>query len=68
MDPDKVMLRNAHTGRNITPPWDAMSPPADVAAFASDGSGVTIPDLRPYVKLEAPDGRPGLEIGIKGTF
>ena len=68
MEPDEVILRNAHSGRDITPPWDAMSPLADVAAFASDGSSITIPDPHPYVKLETPDGRPGIEVGIKGTF
>ena len=68
MDPDEIMLRNAHGGRDIELPWDALSSLVDVAAFASDGSSITLPDLRPYVKLETPDGRPGLEIGIKGTF
>lgn len=27
-----------------------------------------IPNPRPYVKFEAPDGKPGIEIGIKWTF
>lgn len=67
MEPDDIMLRNTYGERGITPPWDALSPLADVAAFASDGSGITI-DPHPYVKLEAPDGRPGIEVGIRGTF
>ena len=83
MEPDEIMLMNAHSGRDITPPWDArrvwplVDSPVIVdydyalehgAAFASDGSGVTIPDPHPYVKLETPDGRPGIEVGIRGTF
>ena len=27
-----------------------------------------LPDPCPYVKLRTPDGRPGIEIGINGTF
>ena len=27
-----------------------------------------LPDLCPYISLECPDGRRGIEIGLKGTF
>lgn len=27
-----------------------------------------LPDLRPYISLECPDGRRGIEVGLKGTF
>ena len=26
------------------------------------------PDLHPYISLECPDGRRGIEVGLKGTF
>ena len=29
---------------------------------------IKLPDLRPYVSLECPDGRRGIEVGLKGTF
>ena len=29
---------------------------------------VRLPDLRPYISLECPDGRRGIEVGLKGTF
>ena len=29
---------------------------------------VKLPDLRPYISLECPDGRRGIEVGLKGTF
>lgn len=27
-----------------------------------------LPDLCPYISLECPDGRRGIEVGLKGTF
>ena len=29
---------------------------------------VRLPDLRPYISLECPDGRRGIDVGLKGTF
>ena len=29
---------------------------------------IRLPDLRPYISLECPDGRRGIEVGLKGTF
>ena len=29
---------------------------------------IKLPDLRPYVSLKCPDGRRGIEVGLKGTF
>ena len=29
---------------------------------------IKLPDPRPYVSLECPDGRRGIEVGLKGTF
>ena len=29
---------------------------------------IKLPDLRPYVSLECPDERRGIEVGLKGTF
>lgn len=29
---------------------------------------IRLPDLHPYISLECPDGRRGIEVGIKGTF
>lgn len=29
---------------------------------------IKLPDLRPYVSLKCPDGRRGIEFGLKGTF
>ena len=29
---------------------------------------IRLPDLRPYISLECPDGRHGIEVGLKGTF
>ena len=29
---------------------------------------IKLPDLRPYISLECPDGRRGIEVGLKGTF
>ena len=31
-------------------------------------SGFVLPNPCPYVSFRAPDGRPGIEIGFKGTF
>lgn len=40
----------------------------EIAAFGTGGCRVPMPDPCPYMKFEAPDGRPGVEIGVKGTF
>ena len=29
---------------------------------------IRLPDLHPYISLECPDGRRGIEVGLKGTF
>ena len=29
---------------------------------------VRLPGLHPYISLECPDGRRGIEVGLKGTF
>lgn len=29
---------------------------------------IRLPDLHPYISLECPDGRHGIEVGLKGTF
>ena len=29
---------------------------------------IRLPDLCPYISLECPDGRRGVEVGLKGTF
>ena len=29
---------------------------------------IRFPDLHPYISLECPDGRRGIEVGLKGTF
>ena len=29
---------------------------------------IRLPDLCPYISLECPDGRRGIEVGLKGTF
>ena len=29
---------------------------------------IRLPDLHPYISLECPDGRRGVEVGLKGTF
>lgn len=29
---------------------------------------IRLPGLHPYISLECPDGRRGIEVGLKGTF
>ena len=74
MSPDEVMLKNAHSGKDITPVWDAMTrplTPEEQAAFGRQPSMFRLPDPCPFISIGAPrTGRKGIEItiGIKGTF
>lgn len=41
----------------------------DLAALLKKGKfEIRLPDLHPYISLECPDGRRGIEVGLKGTF
>lgn len=73
MSPDEVMLKNAHSGKDIMPVWDAMTrplTPEEQAAFGRQPSMFRLPDPCPFVKLGPGRRGHGVEItiGIKGTF
>lgn len=73
MTPDEVMLRNARSGKDITPPWDAMHrppTPEELAAFGRQPSGTSLPNPRPFVKVGPGRKGRGVEVvvGIKGEF
>lgn len=41
----------------------------DLTALLKKGKfEIRLPDLLPYISLECPDGRRGIEVGLKGTF
>lgn len=68
--PDEVMLRNAHSGKDITPPWDATFrplTPEEQAAFGRE-KGLRIPDPRPFVRLNDLGDEVAVEVGVEGTF
>ena len=75
MNPDEVILRNARSGKDITPVWDAMAKPLtadEQAAFGRRPSQLSsLPDPRLFISVGAPkSGQKGIEItvGLKGTF
>ena len=73
MSPDEVMLKNARSGKDIAPVWDAMTrplTPEEQAAFGRQPSMFRLPDPCPFVKLGPGWRGHGVEItiGIKGTF
>ena len=76
MNPDEVMLRNARSGKDITPVWDMMAKPLTAEeraeVFSHRPSPLPrLPDPQPFISVDAPkSGRKGIEvtIGLKGTF
>ena len=74
MSPDEVMLKNARSGKDITPVWDAMTrplTPEEQAAFGRRPSPLfRLPDPCPFAKFGPGRRGRGVEItiGIKGTF
>ena len=70
MNPDEVMLRDARSGKDTTPPWDAMTrplTPEEQAAFGKK-EGLRIPDPRPFVRLNDLGDEVAVEVGVEGTF
>lgn len=65
-DADDIMLRNPAKGRGRKRRYRLSD--EEAAAFGSDGRAIRLPRVLPYVKFEAPDGRPGVEIGVTGDF
>jgi hypothetical protein len=71
VNPDEVMLRNARSGKDITPVWDAMTrplTPEEQAAFGKRDDGPRIPDPRPFVRLNDLGDEVAVEVGVEGTF
>lgn len=73
MNPDEVILRNARSGKDITPVWGPMTrplTPEEQAALGRQPSKFRLPDPRPFVKLGPGRRGHGFEItvGVKGTF
>jgi len=68
--PDEVMLRNARSGKDITPVWDAMAKPLTPEEQAAFGpaDGAQVPDPRPFVRFVEMGRKTAVEIGIEGTF
>ncbi len=64
-DADDIMLRDPAKGRRK---GRYRLSDEEAAAFGSDGKAIRLPRVLPYVKFEAPDGRPGVEIGMTGDF
>lgn len=68
---DEVMLRNARSGKDITPPWMPQPRPFSPEELAAFGPAprFTLPDPRPYVQVkETKKGKYAIEAGLKGTF
>ena len=75
MNPDEVMLRNARSGKDITPVWDMMAKPLTAEeraeVFSHRSSPPRLPDPHLFISVGAPkSGRKGVEVtvGLKGTF
>lgn len=75
MNPDEVMLRNARSGKDITPVWDMMAKPLTAEeraeVFSHRPSPPRLPDPHLFISVGAPkSGRKGVEVtvGLKGTF
>lgn len=64
-DADDIMLRNPAKGRRKR---RYRLSGEEAAAFGSDGKAIRLPRVLPYMKFKAPDGRPGVEIGVTGDF
>ena len=75
MNPDEVMLRNARSGKDITPVWGMTAKPLtseELAALDRRPSPMPrLPDPHLFISVGAPkSGRKGVEVtvGLKGTF
>lgn len=76
MNPDEVMLRNARSGKDITPVWDMMAKPLTAEERAEafrprPSPPLRLPDPHLFISVGAPkSGRKGIEVtvGLKGTF